>query len=450
VGGWDTILLGYLERLVADLTAHSGEESEAARFSKEQPGWRREMQENSEAYVVCWAEEGEFTVHSTSEDRSFVRKGAASMIERLWIMCMIGQSLCSGCMIDFASSSGCLACTNAFPGRDPQWVFGHFNTEIARILTRVDVANCECRWSEQRADIMSKFEEMFGGVERFTVWLNSASAGPVLRNAAEHNDAAAIQELCSRLPELRLNSARLCGDLGETAVHIATATGSCEALSMLLQLGMDPNASDLADETPMHYAALTGQTQCARILLRYGTHAGGLSSMVERPLDVAKYNLAAFLGVDTREVQQLLEAQLAANPQRGNTMPHSPCGRVPPDFVEMAKLLTTDIGPVEKCLASRHARLEVHGEPRSEVVIRQRVGSLVQALNGHDEMDAIEVKILLSEIGGIPVEDMSNSHPEVLSLTGIDIESLVDRLCLLFDAELVNAMYERLDLAAAQ
>lgn len=40
----------------------------------------------------------------------------------------------------------------------------------------------------------------------------------------------------------------LCDSLGETAVHIATATGSYGALALLLQLGMDPNAGDKEQE----------------------------------------------------------------------------------------------------------------------------------------------------------------------------------------------------------
>ena len=105
-----------------------------------------------------------------------------------------------------------------------------------------------------------------------------------------------------------MNSRSLCGSLGESAVHIAAATGSLDALTLLLQLGMDVNAEDNLQEGPLHYAALTGNAACAKVCLRYGALCGSMSSYGETPLDVANDNIAEFLGVDTSSVKALLEA----------------------------------------------------------------------------------------------------------------------------------------------
>ena len=133
-------------------------------------------------------------------------------------------------------------------------------------------------------------------------------AGPRLRKAAFSNDTEEIQLIASRFGKLRLNSPMLSAELNQTAVQIAAAQGSHEALILLLQLKMDPNAEDLIQDTPLHYAAHCGQAESVKILLKYGGIARTLSALGRTPLTVAKSNTTEFLGVTTERTSTLLQA----------------------------------------------------------------------------------------------------------------------------------------------
>lgn len=52
-------------------------------------------------------------------------------------------------------------------------------------------------------------------------------------------------------------------------------------------------------ERPLHYAALAGSAPAVQVLLRANADPTVRSAFLETPLDVARENAAAYLGVDT-------------------------------------------------------------------------------------------------------------------------------------------------------
>ena len=167
-------------------------------------------------------------------------------------------------------------------------------------------ANCVATVGNDAAHIAAFFKNN-GGHQRFDQRLSRVAAGPVLRNAVITDDTEFIQLVTSRRGFLP-NSQSLRGSSGETAAHIAAAIGNTEALKLLLEAGLDPNAEDHCGETPLHYAALTGHNACAKMLLQYGANASAESNYAETALCVARQNIAVFLGVDASSVVDLLAA----------------------------------------------------------------------------------------------------------------------------------------------
>lgn len=57
---------------------------------------------------------------------------------------------------------------------------------------------------------------------------------------------------------------------GMTALHIAAVADRLSVLQLLLNLGADPNMTDLSGRTPLHHAAARGLTRACTALLEHG------------------------------------------------------------------------------------------------------------------------------------------------------------------------------------
>eukprot|EP00927_Polykrikos_kofoidii_P055711 TRINITY_DN49925_c0_g1_i1.p1 TRINITY_DN49925_c0_g1~~TRINITY_DN49925_c0_g1_i1.p1 ORF type:complete len:777 (+),score=139.55 TRINITY_DN49925_c0_g1_i1:80-2410(+) len=249
-----------------------------------QSGWREQLNRDADGTVFLWVDD-------------------SSLIDRIWRMRELQVCFRSGAQIDFSCKSGALACTRAFP--DGGWEFGRFDPNIARKLLAVDFKSCKASADIDTKTIAAWFQDAKGGVPRFHDRLVRVAAGPVIRDAAREGKTDEIQRIC-KTRGFTLNGSSLKGSLGNTAVHVAAATGNTEALRVLLEQLADPNAQDQIRETPLHYAAFTGHARCAQILLKYGANAFAESSYGETPSDVAEADVAAFLGTRTKPVYKLL------------------------------------------------------------------------------------------------------------------------------------------------
>ncbi|CAE7564828.1 Amacr [Symbiodinium sp. CCMP2456] len=198
----------------------------------------------------------------------------------------------NGLDIYLACATGALACSCPFA--DGSWVFGRFDADIGRSMQYVSSRNCRAEARELQA-IKDYFESRGHGQaiydqidRRFQRW----GAGPVLREAAECDDDEEVKAICMN-PSLVINGSSLQGAHSETALHIAAAAGSMEAMRALLRLHADPNAQDQLGETPLHYAALAGQSAAASLLLEAKANILCENSLAQDPLFVAQQHTIA-------------------------------------------------------------------------------------------------------------------------------------------------------------
>lgn len=87
-------------------------------------------------------------------------------------------------------------------------------------------------------------------------------------------------ERCSALGERKFERERrqrvlainACNDLGETALHVASATGRVEMVQLLLDAGANVNAMTKSESrTPLHLACLNNHIEAAKLLFNCGT-----------------------------------------------------------------------------------------------------------------------------------------------------------------------------------
>jgi len=72
-------------------------------------------------------------------------------------------------------------------------------------------------------------------------------------------------ELLKTRPELVKQK----GELGNTGLHWASASGHYDLVQLLLEKHADPNAVNDVNDTPLHLAVWKDQLDCARLLLQY-------------------------------------------------------------------------------------------------------------------------------------------------------------------------------------
>jgi len=228
---------------------------------------------------------------------------------RTWRLLELEVSARLGLKVYLGCSTGVIACSQALACGG--WVFGVFPADISRMLRTVKVKESETGRPTDK-DVILQFFYQNGGEESYSRAddrLARMVAGPLLRQAAALNIPDEIIAVC-KTPGLSLNSEALKGGLGQSALHIAVATGSTAALTALLTMRADPNTEDVMRERPLHYAASAGQADAARMLVAAGADPCTESWFAEQPLQVALQNTAGFLKISPEEVTAVLRAAL--------------------------------------------------------------------------------------------------------------------------------------------
>lgn len=87
-----------------------------------------------------------------------------------------------------------------------------------------------------------------------------------LRDAAQRDDADSILMLLSD-PEIDVNDP---GQIGQTALHIAAANNSINAINALLEHGAAIDPTDVNKDTPLSVAVFGGKHDAAALLLESG------------------------------------------------------------------------------------------------------------------------------------------------------------------------------------
>ncbi|CAE7742303.1 Samtor [Symbiodinium sp. CCMP2456] len=210
--------------------------------------------------------------------------------------------------IYFASSDGVLACSQAF--RSGNWVHGDFDVQVIYRLLKSLLSNTN-EEEDEDGEVVESNNSYYRGLLRLHQWL----AGPVLRRAARNDDVQAIKDICS-LPGLRLSSDTMKDNVGRMPLHIAIACRSWSAMTALLEAKMDPNVEDDMKDRPLHYAALAGHAAAAKELVAAGADPWAENCFTENALEVARQSPAAFLGVNTSEVEKILKDATAGIPSK--------------------------------------------------------------------------------------------------------------------------------------
>jgi len=235
------------------------------------------------------------TVLACVEGNSFLRAWPAHVWESA---SRLGQHFYIACR------DGVMACSAPFPGGSA--IFGAFDEGIAQHMFDFRVQALGA-WDPMDKTAILKWlsEHPVSGADgpiRLERRVQHWSVGPLLRAAAENDDSAAVERICSS-PGLAMNSPLLAGHQGESAVHVAAAAGSLGALKNLLTSKMDPNNGDSIDEKPLHYAAMAGQAEAAKYLMVARADLRCESRFGETAMDIARQGGASFLpGVDTSDV----------------------------------------------------------------------------------------------------------------------------------------------------
>mmetsp|Transcript_31412 Transcript_31412/g.73655 ORF Transcript_31412/g.73655 Transcript_31412/m.73655 type:complete len:874 (+) Transcript_31412:23-2644(+) len=258
-------------------------------------------------------------------------------VASLWCLYELFFADRQGLLWDVACGEGIVAMRA--PLSTKRWVFGQFDSAIAWNLSsiRVKAEAARCTVTEEKDILLSKLME-FGKncitefEQKMTAKVPARMLGPVLRKAAcmrDNQDFERLRDACDIMAKLRcsgahINLASLEGGFGESALHIAAAAavdGSARcarAVEMLVRMGMDVNAQDDAGETPLHWAAMTGRAWATGFLLRNGSDPQLASWSGFRPFDVCCTGPAAFLGVDSKKVYEILKGWTQATVTAGH------------------------------------------------------------------------------------------------------------------------------------
>lgn len=189
--------------------------------------------------------------------------------------------------IDFICATGVVALIRPFEaGR--RWEIGRFNVGAARVCIVMDAGDA----ASHSPAFLSRLKSIGPvGIAQLNKKIRSAGAGPVLREAAYHDDTETVELVFRKCPWLITTSTstststshtanssilvdeRLRGPLGESPLHVASSSGSRKVLQLLLAKNANVNVIDSDGETPLHYAALAGQEESARILLEANADA---------------------------------------------------------------------------------------------------------------------------------------------------------------------------------
>ncbi|CAJ1348254.1 unnamed protein product [Effrenium voratum] len=257
-------------------------------------------------------------------------------VASLWCLYELFFADRQGLLWDIACGEGIIAMRA--PLSTKRWIFGQFDSAIAWNLSRIRVKadKARCTVAEEKDILLSKLMEFGQNCIRefehnMTAKVPSRMLGPVLRQAAcmrSDEDFRRLRGACDIMAKLRcsgahINLASLEGGFGESALHIASAAAvdgnaqCARAVEMLVRMGMDVNAQDDVGETPLHWAAMSGRAWATGFLLRNGSDPLLASWSGFRPFDVCCTGPAAFLGVDSSRVYEILKGWTQATVTAG-------------------------------------------------------------------------------------------------------------------------------------
>ena len=198
-----------------------------------------------------------------------------------------------------ACNSGVMACTKPFPSGHSK--FGSMDTQITGAMFQVDVESAECNSDVCRQAIIAFINDGCG-LKRLQRRLQRWAGNHLVLCASSCRQSlkgrSFLDEFCS-VPGFSIHSELARGNLGQTCLHAAVSADSILVAEKLLAHGFPPNATDVMQETPLHYAALAGNTGMVKWLLSARADPQMESKYGETPLDIAKQNVAAFLGKDS-------------------------------------------------------------------------------------------------------------------------------------------------------
>jgi len=241
---------------------------------------------------------------------------SAKVLERSMPAFEVHVAVTNSLRFDILTPSGALATTRPFHGGS--WEVGDFDPDIASKVLDFDVSNTQCSDPTDR-------RRVFNGIasgefnladappsdspkyKKLDQLLHKKTAGPILRESAAHGRYMQINKVIETCPGLLLDSPSLRGSLGETALHLAAASGRTLAIELLLTKNSDINAQDLDGEAPLHYAVFAGKAESVALLLEYKADPMRESFLVETPLEISAQNPAYFLGIDTTGIQSQLQ-----------------------------------------------------------------------------------------------------------------------------------------------
>lgn len=257
-------------------------------------------------------------------------------VASLWCLYELFFAERQGLLWDVACGEGILAMRA--PLSTKRWVFGQFDSQIAWNLARIRVKAeaATCTVAEEKDILLAKLNEFGRNIvmefeQNMTAKVPSRMLGPILRQAAcmqNDHDIRRLRGACDIMAKLRCSGAHinlnsLKGGYGESALHIASAAAvdgnaTCaRGVEMLVRMGMDVNAQDDVGETPLHWAAFAGRAWATGFLLRNGSDPLLASWSGFRPFDICCTGPAAFLGVDSSKVYEILKGWTQATVTAG-------------------------------------------------------------------------------------------------------------------------------------
>ena len=153
---------------------------------------------------------------------------------RSWVLFEVHLAFLLGVDVDFVSPTGIVASRTPF--RNGGMAYGSYPVDVAS-----SVFNTNALFADSKAFMQEHQDAILRNVAvlddaRFTKRLQRTMAGPLFRDAAASGDVGQIEKMCADKGFV-LSSNRLCGSLGESAMHVAAAAGKADVLRALLVSG---------------------------------------------------------------------------------------------------------------------------------------------------------------------------------------------------------------------
>jgi hypothetical protein len=104
---------------------------------------------------------------------------------------------------------------------------------------------------------------------------------------ARYGDKNDVEEALARNTDVNATDAK-----GRTALHVASANGYVDIMSLLLAAGANTETCNFKRNTALHWACIGGHLDAITLLLRHGASPSALNEAEQTPLDGALDNEA--------------------------------------------------------------------------------------------------------------------------------------------------------------